>query len=777
MTGNGMTANRIPRSTAGSSEVEAIRVLDATAAISTESPTDRPPVELSALFHVLRRRWKSAVPLGLILAVACGYAGFKLLRPKYSASAFVRIDSEERPLVFQTADQAVSKLNFNLYKNTQKQLMTAPFVINAALRDKSVLSIPQVATQLDPIKWLAERLTVDFPGGGEIMQVTAEMDKESDSVAFVNAITNAYMNEVVVDERNKRLSRLDSLERVYAEAEGKVRTKQAELKKLADLLGTGDSDSLTVAQQNAIQQFGLMQERLADVQFKMMEAQGELVVAKKLEDQAGAQLRESLAAEQERRTALKEGTALVSKNTASSDRLRRMEDELILEQEHVRGLMRSYAISHPYVVEASRKLNSKRKVYEKQKKHEMKDSLEDQQRLAEQEIPEPIELQRMRESFQRAKSSVLGLETKVKILGTQAKVLQGKVDSLEEETRKLGRSSIDIELMRSEIGGLEEVLSRVGEEIERTSIELKTASRITLIGSAESATPPSNKKRIAVSAAMAGIGFCIPLTCLGVWDLTRRKVDDLKSVHATLPLANLGTIPLVSRRVLDNRAVSARSRRSREKACLTESIDSLAAMIRHRAESESRKVFLLTSAVEGEGKTTVACQVAQSLSRSGTSVLLMDFDCRRPSVHRNLQLDLAPGLREVLQGEIDWHDAIHKMDDLCVLTAGNSAAHLNEREVSGAVAELFFSVRRQFDLVLVDCCPVLPVADARVVGSYCDGAILTLIRDVSRLPAAASACEILDSHGVEIIGTVVIGASEKSYSYDSRYYDLESPHC
>ena len=111
------------------------------------------------------------------------------------------------------------------------------------------------------------------------MQVSIETDSSTACVDIVNAVVTAYMDEVVVTERNERLHRLDNLERVHTQAEGKVRNKRAELKSLASALGTGDSESLTVAQQTSLQQYGLLQEKLSNIQFDLdavVHAQGAL---------------------------------------------------------------------------------------------------------------------------------------------------------------------------------------------------------------------------------------------------------------------------------------------------------------------------------------------------------------------------------------------------------------------------------------------------------------------------------------------------------------------
>ena len=166
--------------------------------------------------------------------------------------------------------------------------------------------------------------------------------------------------------------------------------------------------------------------------------------------------------------------------------------------------------------------------------------------------------------------------------------------------------------------------------------------------------------------------------------------------------------------------------------------------------------------------------MAESLARSGKKVAIVDFDLRRPSIDTYLKLNRGPGVSEVLHDQILLEEAIQKSDlsTLSVLTAGADGASLYERSTSGAMEQLFHDLRQRFDLVIVDACPVLPVVDARIIGTYCDGAILTLVRDVSRLPAAARACEMLRSYGVDVLGTIVIGASSAFYA-DSYQYEKQ----
>lgn len=711
---------------------------------------------ISSLFNALRRRWVTALPLGAFVGTLGALIAWAAFQPEFSASAFLRVNADDRRLLFETADMGGRGADFRLYKNTQTQLMKTPFVLSAALRNPEVTALPEIAEQADPMGWLQEKLSVSFPGDGEIMNVSLSTPSSEACVTLVNAVANAFMDEVVVHERNERLQRLDSLERVYAEAESKVRNRRGELKGLATALGTGDTDSLTVAQQSALQQFGLMQEKLSDIQFELLKAEGDLKIA------------ESLNA---RLLAANEGDpreAQLEPLDERTDSVIRLEDEIAGLEGRLSMVLASVGSRHPTVQRMQGEIEVKRSLLEK---HRL-DARRSAELMAEQRLTGGKSNSRL--ASPNGSSQVydlMGLTSRIEVLKNQEKILQSKVEELSSETRQLGRSSIDIELMRSEITGLEEVLQRVGGEIERTSIELKTSSRIDLLSPAEKATPPNRMKRLLRSVALGLFGFFAPLGLLIVWDLSRKQVDNVEIVNQTLSLATLGTVPTVSRDPMRRHHAKLSQRGQREQIELTEAFDAIASLVIHRATTEQRRVFMISSAVASEGKSTVSCLLAKSLAAAGKKVVLVDFDLRRPVVHQYLELEKSPGVADVLFGRESWANAVQPMGphNLHVMVAGGREGLLSERLTSGAVEQLFNNLRSAYEFVIVDSCPVLPVVDSRIVGQFSDGVILTLIRDVSRLPTAVKACEILKSYGISVLGTVVIGG--RSVAYPNYYYE------
>jgi polysaccharide biosynthesis transport protein len=736
----------------------------------------------AALLSSLRRVWRIAVPLGICLAAVGSFAAWKTLVPLYSASAFLRVDGDSRPLLFKTADEAAGRgTDFRLYKNTHQQLLMTPFVLNAALRAPEVAALKEIANEDDPVGWLKQNLKVGFPGDGEIMQVSVETVSPTSCITLANGIVDAFMKEVVMNDRGDRLRRLETLEKVFSERTSEVRNRQVELKNLAATLGTSDTDSLTVAQQNALQQFGKSQEKLGEVQFLLMQAEGELKIA---EEMAQRQIAEENARRQnETETALDTetsstiGSEAAVKMAERSPDVVRLEEEISVAQAELNSISKVYGTSHPTVQKATEAIAIKNQLLNKRVADAIaraKLEIESQQQ-AEQKQDSQSKRSQILRTPGGGYIDLAGLASKAQVLANQEKILREKVVSLSEETRQLGKSSIDVELMRSEISGLETVLRTIGDEIERTTVELKTASRIRLISPAVKAAPPDSMKRISRSVGLGILGLFAPLGLLAIWDFSRRRVDTVDEVSQSLSLPTIATIPLVSKNPLERPTANSLIETDRVQAGLDEAVDALASMILYSSQIENRQVFMVCSAMPGEGKSTVSCQLAQSLARAGKSVALVDFDLRRPCVHRYMDLPLEPGIAQSLYGQKSFEETLQKtvLDNLSVMAAGDWSGNLQERCTAGAMTDLFDYLRANFELVVVDSSPVLPVHDACVVGKYTDGVILTLVRDKSRLPASARACEVLRSYGVLVLGTVIIGGRHsgqyRKYGYGYGY--------
>jgi len=153
------------------------------------------------------------------------------------------------------------------------------------------------------------------------------------------------------------------------------------------------------------------------------------------------------------------------------------------------------------------------------------------------------------------------------------------------------------------------------------------------------------------------------------------------------------------------------------------------------------------------------------LAETGHRTLLIDFDLRRPTLHAAFDAALEPGVTELLDGSVELTDAVQPTDhpNMMFLAAGARASNVLNAAAQGLLEDLFLTVRPDYEFVVVDCSPVLPVVDTRLIGQFGDGIILSVLRDVSEAPKVAAARSILQSHGVPLMGTVITGCRNDVY--------------
>lgn len=709
---------------------------------------------VSGYLHAFRRRWFVAVLLAVVAAAGAGVGTWFAQPPKYTARALLRTAMDQAPLVFQTADRS-SRTSFDVYKNTQQQLIQSPLVLNAALRQEDVAKLSLIREQLDPVKWLSEELHVSFPGDAEIMTISLSGDEPEALARIVNSVVRAYLEGVVEDEHDAKLDRLSDLEEAYGETETKLRKKRDDLRRLAETLGTGDSEALTLVQQNALQQYSQFRQELTRVEFELMRSEGELKIRQSLREKYAKQENPDQDAEPEEITVSDAELASVVQSDAIARQLRSKIDELEKQSAHAKEVLRPEKAA-PYLADYQKDIDEAQ-----QEVDARRDVLRDQLLLAK------------RRAVQKpGKDTLEELQTKVAVLQAQKAQLQKDVSRLENDARQSGRSSIEVEMLRFEIQSLEDILNQVGGEIQRTRIELRPGSRVTVLSQAHVPVTPDRSARISLSVVAGAFGLLLPMFAIVWWDTRQQRISTSEEVAQGLQLNVIGSVPFIPARAL--RGLKRGSKKQRYwQSRLKESVDGITAFLLRKAETAGQHVVMVTSAVPGEGKTTLAGHLAVSLARAGRKTLLLDFDLRSPALDRTFEVELRPGISDVLHGTHDLQSVIRETETsgLSLITAGESDRDTLRALTSERAKTLFETLREEFDFVVVDGSPVLPVVDTRLIGRYVDAVILSVLRDVSQAPQVLAACEVLESFNVNLLGAVVTGTSSEVY-YNKRYHRL-----
>ena len=209
---------------------------------------------------------------------------------------------------------------------------------------------------------------------------------------------------------------------------------------------------------------------------------------------------------------------------------------------------------------------------------------------------------------------------------------------------------------------------------------------------------------------------------------------------------------------------------------IAEAFRTMRATLAHIAGRDKNRVFLITSAIPGEGKTFTSTNFAASLAHQDLRTLLVDADLRKPSVSKILfNQNRKPGVSEVLLGQCPAKDAIvpTAIDNLWFLPAGGIAPNPSELLAQGKLGEVIESLKGQYDRIVIDSSPVLAVRDPLLLAPLVDACCLIVRAGYSPSKATATAVRLLSEAGVPAKGVVLNAVPEGSgayYSYAYRTY-------
>ena len=189
------------------------------------------------------------------------------------------------------------------------------------------------------------------------------------------------------------------------------------------------------------------------------------------------------------------------------------------------------------------------------------------------------------------------------------------------------------------------------------------------------------------------------------------------------------------------------------------------------------KSFLVTSSNRGEGKSTIAANLAVTIAEFPKKrIVIIDADLRRPRVHEIFGLDCNDGLRECLESSIDPMKVAKstELPNLQVITAGSRSKTPGKLFESEGLSEMLKKVSFYYDVVIVDSAPVLAVSDTLYLCSEIDAVMFVVLAGVTPREVATRSRNVLLDSNARIAGVVLNNASGVlPYYYDYKYYSNE----
>ncbi|KHD35743.1 capsular biosynthesis protein [Clostridium acetobutylicum] len=213
--------------------------------------------------------------------------------------------------------------------------------------------------------------------------------------------------------------------------------------------------------------------------------------------------------------------------------------------------------------------------------------------------------------------------------------------------------------------------------------------------------------------------------------------------------------------------------KDKPKSPISEAYRTLRSNIQFSSFDKDMQLILITSSGPGEGKSTTSCNLALAMAEAGSSVLLLDCDLRKPSVHKKFKISNNIGLSNVLAGQTKFESASHwYSQNLCILTAGKIPPNPAEMLSSKRMKAFLNEAKGVFKYIILDAPPVIAVTDPQILSTMVDGVVLVVSSGVADIEAAKRAKELLENVNANIIGSVLnrVDTESRRGYYGGYYY-------
>jgi capsular exopolysaccharide synthesis family protein len=662
-----------------------------------------------------------------------------LMPPVPTVFATLRIEPTPPKVMFNVADNSnLSRDDFTNYQKTQAALVKSRLVLTAALRNPKVAELSVIREKQDPLEWLDKDLKVDFPASPELLRISIDGDKPEELQILVNEVRDAYLREIVNSERDVRKKKLDQLKSILEDYESRLRANRKTLRDLVENFGSGDSQSQALTLQFSLEQLQMAKKDLLQCRSELKRLQIEVSTGKALKD---ADVAPSVPFE-----AIEPQTLQDPIMTQQRQRIHDLEGRIA----------KAKVTSAPYQIA----------------RHELevaKKTLEDREKELAGSVSKQLEVKSKLEK----KGNLARQQKRLAELKTLEKELQEDVNRLTEECRTINKSTLDIVALREEVSQLEAMYNKVKTETESLKVEIEAAARVKKLEDASvSRAKAESKRNMAMGIGGAG-AFALGLFGVCLWELRARRISSTDEVVHGLGMNLVGSVPYLSSGNSPRRGELISVPAPYDQRVFAESIDATRTYLLHAAKQNCLQVVMISSALGGEGKTFLASQLAVSLAHAGRKTVLLDGDMRKPSIHEVFDLPNGPGLSDLLRRSLTIGSVLQPTatERLSLITAGEADGEALQALARGGAKPIFAQLRNQFDLIVVDSPPILPVADGLLLGQEADGVVFSIFREVSRMPAVQAAWNRLDSLGIRMLGAVVNGIDENNYgyAYNGRY--------
>jgi capsular exopolysaccharide synthesis family protein len=369
------------------------------------------------------------------------------------------------------------------------------------------------------------------------------------------------------------------------------------------------------------------------------------------------------------------------------------------------------------------------------------------------------------ETGARLQSVIDELESQVEAKRAEAGDLNGRYDEVSEAREEVERLKLEFDSLNRDVSALERLQGdQSGGPLAVQNIRVERRARVV-------DTPrirPNTMMIFLLTAAAAGflaVGSAFLLELLD--DTVKTKADFDRFVG----VPDIGFIPRIGEKDFKSKDTAVLEK---PRSAVAEAFRSIRTGILFSRRDEEIKTFLISSAGPGEGKTTVAVNLAVTMAQAGRGrVLLIDADLRKARVHKALGVENRSGLTNCLVGSAKLSEAVRetRVENLYVLSAGPTPPNPAELLGGHRMAEIIEEASREFGKVVIDTPPLVAVTDTCLLSPLVDGIFLVISMGKTSWRLIERGKQALAAVGVETTGAIVndIRSSHRGYGYGYGY--------
>jgi len=738
---------------------EPVSVVDATLLpnqfMGMGSPRQAAPSATDLLASILRFKWTILIVFVLVAAPAIAAIWTQVV-PKYQARAEIRVRPIIPRLVFRTDDNGMIQ-RYDTFVNTQVAIIRNQVILQRVLdqpevRETQWFKKPQqsllerlLGNPTIPMERLRDTLSVRPRSRTEIIDVSFTDTSVKDAKIIVDAVLDEYIQ--YIGEKNDEQEyniylQLQDQQRILKNEIDLQRNRSAQL---INSLGTDSPQELVSSKRLRLDE---IQARLSDLRLRIagLEWDKEQVTTNESNNIAAVDPNDSIEKQ--------------SKYYEDAE-WRRLDSNVRAIQHNIETSL--LTPKHPDAVRANKDLEFAKESL-KRREIQLDEQWRDRPKNA---AGSPITI-----ADGSDPNYVKGvIEYQLARAKHETQILSDEYDNQQKEFDKYFTDAQLLENQNNELRRKSELLEAVRQSLDQKDMERKVPATIEKYPAIAS-TRPSNDRRIVFTAMLLVMAFGLGGGLAFLRAGRNQAIYTSRDMPYPMQAPLLGYIPVT--RIRKSRGKSLYDEITRTRSHLIESVRIVRTALLSRLNGHGSTTLLITSANAGTGKSSFTMMLGKSLAQAGKKVLMIDSDFHKMSLTKQFELSDKPGLMESLSGKSTDKRYVFptKTPGLSIMPAGKKGddGAVFEQTANGVFKAFISQLRKEYNIILLDSPPILPVADAAILAGQVDGTIIVEREIVSRRASIIDALARLDSAGGRVLGTVFIGSSEtEKYGYGYGY--------